>query len=150
MKAISLTQPWATLVITGEKRIETRSWSTQYSGIVAIHAAKAFPRWAKDLVRGDDAFAASLGAFGYRHAERLPTGAILGTAVIRGCRFTEDVRAQLAGKELKFGDYADDRFAWFLTDAVSFDVAIPCKGALGLWTVPPEVLAQFSKQGVTV
>jgi activating signal cointegrator 1 len=40
MKGITLTQPWATLVAIGAKKIETRSWSTSYRGPLAIHAAK--------------------------------------------------------------------------------------------------------------
>lgn len=40
MKAITLTQPWATLVAIGVKKIETRSWATAYRGPLAIHAAK--------------------------------------------------------------------------------------------------------------
>lgn len=40
MKAISLYQPWATLVAIGEKKIETRSWRTDYRGPLAIHASK--------------------------------------------------------------------------------------------------------------
>lgn len=40
MKALTLTQPWATLVAIGAKRIETRSWWTGYRGPLAIHAAK--------------------------------------------------------------------------------------------------------------
>lgn len=40
MKAITLTQPYATLVSLGMKKIETRSWSTNYRGPLAIHAAK--------------------------------------------------------------------------------------------------------------
>ena len=38
MKALSLRQPWATLVAIGAKQIETRSWSTAYRGTIAIHA----------------------------------------------------------------------------------------------------------------
>jgi hypothetical protein len=38
MKALSLWQPWATLVSIGAKRIETRSWPTKYRGPLAIHA----------------------------------------------------------------------------------------------------------------
>lgn len=57
MKALSLTQPWASLVAIGAKRIETRSWSTSYRGLVAIHASKRFPDEAclfaiQDLVTG--------------------------------------------------------------------------------------------------
>lgn len=40
MKILSLTQPWATLVSLGAKKIETRSWSTPYRGKLLIHAAK--------------------------------------------------------------------------------------------------------------
>ena len=49
MKAITLTQPWASLVALGAKRIETRSWNTNYRGPLAIHAAKGLP---KGLKRG--------------------------------------------------------------------------------------------------
>src|SRR6202030_2406661 len=48
MKALTLTQPWATLVAIGAKRIETRSWPTLYRGPLAIYAAKRFPKWAQD------------------------------------------------------------------------------------------------------
>lgn len=39
MKALTLHQPWATLVAYGIKTIETRSWSTRHRGPLAIHAA---------------------------------------------------------------------------------------------------------------
>lgn len=48
MKAISLWQPWATLIATGAKQIETRSWATSYRGPIAIHAAKRKVR--KELI----------------------------------------------------------------------------------------------------
>lgn len=41
MKALTLHQPWATLVAEGSKTIETRSWSTKYRGPLAIHAGKS-------------------------------------------------------------------------------------------------------------
>jgi hypothetical protein len=40
MKVISIIQPWATLIAIGEKKFETRSWSTKYRGELAIHASK--------------------------------------------------------------------------------------------------------------
>jgi hypothetical protein len=40
MKALTIRQPWASLVATGVKTIETRSWSTKYRGPLAIHAGK--------------------------------------------------------------------------------------------------------------
>jgi len=41
IKAISLWQPWASLVIGGHKQFETRSWRTRYRGLLAIHAARS-------------------------------------------------------------------------------------------------------------
>ena len=40
MKALTITQPWATLIAIGAKRFETRGWSTPYRGPLAIHAGK--------------------------------------------------------------------------------------------------------------
>ncbi len=50
MKALTLWQPWASLVALGVKTIETRSWSTTYRGPLAIHAAAKKPArvWARD------------------------------------------------------------------------------------------------------
>ncbi len=39
MKALTLHQPWASLIAWGDKEIETRSWSTNYRGPIAIHSA---------------------------------------------------------------------------------------------------------------
>jgi activating signal cointegrator 1 len=39
MKAISIWQPWASLIAIGAKKYETRSWETSYRGPIAIHAA---------------------------------------------------------------------------------------------------------------
>ena len=38
MKAITISQPWARLIASGEKFVENRSWSTNYRGPIAIHA----------------------------------------------------------------------------------------------------------------
>ncbi len=40
MKAITIHQPWASLIVVGAKRFETRSWETKYRGPIAIHASK--------------------------------------------------------------------------------------------------------------
>lgn len=43
MKALTLWQPWASLVEARIKTIETRSWATSYRGPLAIHAAARRP-----------------------------------------------------------------------------------------------------------
>jgi hypothetical protein len=40
MKALSIRQPWAWLIITGHKDVENRSWTTTYRGPLLIHAAR--------------------------------------------------------------------------------------------------------------
>lgn len=47
MKVLTLHQPWASLIALGIKTIETRSWSTQYWGPLAIHAGAATPTQAR-------------------------------------------------------------------------------------------------------
>jgi hypothetical protein len=44
MKALSLTQPWASLVVAGAKKLETRSWPTYYRGPLLIHAFEGISR----------------------------------------------------------------------------------------------------------
>lgn len=43
MKAISIRQPWAWLIVNGFKDIENRSWDTKYRGMVLIHASSRKP-----------------------------------------------------------------------------------------------------------
>ena len=45
MKALSLKQPWATVIVQGIKPIENRKWSTSYRGPLLIHASK---NWDKE------------------------------------------------------------------------------------------------------
>ena len=54
MKALTLTQPWASLMELGQKEVETRSWYTGYRGELVIHAAKGFPKWAKETADEKD------------------------------------------------------------------------------------------------
>ena len=45
MKALSLKQPWATIIVKGIKPIENRLWRSSYRGSLLIHASKT---WDKD------------------------------------------------------------------------------------------------------
>src|SRR3989344_6676818 len=40
MKALSLKQPWAELILQGRKKIEIRAWNTKFRGEFLIHASK--------------------------------------------------------------------------------------------------------------
>jgi ASCH domain-containing protein len=42
MRALTIRQPYAELIMRGEKRAEYRSWCTGYRGLLAIHAGLQF------------------------------------------------------------------------------------------------------------
>jgi hypothetical protein len=133
-----LTQPWASLVASGHKRVETRSWRTNYRGPIAIHAAKGFPKDARYRASEERAFG--------RIGGQIPLSAIVAVANLDGCRFTQDVAHQLSGLERHLGDYTAGRFAWMMSDIRPLREPVFCRGALGLWTIPPEIAEQVDAQ----
>ncbi len=44
MKAITIKQPWATLIAKGYKEYEFRTWKTKYRGEILIHAGKGIDK----------------------------------------------------------------------------------------------------------
>jgi len=133
MLALSLTQPWASLVAEGHKRYETRSWRTSYCGPLAIHASKGFPKWAKEWMATDyDVDKVWKG----RSPSDLPRGAVIGTVTLEGCYRPEDISFVLEEDrrhETAFGDWSKGRWIWHFTVPVLFEKTIPATGALGLW-----------------
>lgn len=52
MKALSIQQPWAWLIVNGYKDIENRSWYTSFRGMALVHAGKKFDREGAEYIRG--------------------------------------------------------------------------------------------------
>lgn len=146
MKALSLTEPWATLVVTGEKQFETRSWKTSHRGLIAIHASKGFPKYAKEMAETPNVLNA-LARHGLgRNIANFALGAIIGTVEIVEMIPTEEMLyPKLNLKELYFGDYSPRRWAWKLQNPVMFSTPIYCKGALSLWKVPEDISILLEK-----
>lgn len=136
-RALSLTQPFASLVVAGAKRVETRSWPTRHRGALAIHASKAFPRWAMELC-AEPPFVAELLCAGFGSAAELPRGMIVGSVYVADCVPSTGMECdRLSDIERAFGDYTPGRFGWLLDDPVTYDPPVPCKGALGIWKFNP-------------
>ncbi len=136
MKALSLTQPWAQLVVWGQKQFETRSWRTAHRGPIAIHASKSFPKWAREFC-DDEHFFEVLGS---NWAESAPLGAIVGIVSVISCLPTEVVIEQtISMDEQAFGDWSPGRYAWGLNGPLWLIDPIPVRGMLGLWTLPQDV-----------
>ena len=96
MKAITLWQPWASLLACGAKQYETRSWATNYRGPIAIHAAsKSIKSVYKEIFPCSDyefhpsyfakkQFCDAIKPYGLNENE-MPTGCITATAELVNC-----------------------------------------------------------------
>jgi hypothetical protein len=156
MKAITLHQPCASLVAMGEKKIETRSWSTKYRGPLAIHAGKKFTQDQLNLcckepfreaISKMDLKPWSYGLFGYVIAVcrlvdciQIPsTASILKYWASVFSLFPpmtsqfKHVSIPPSSPELDFGDYTPGRYAWILDEVEILPEPISAKGMLGLW-----------------
>lgn len=119
MKALTLHQPWASLIVDGRKKIETRSHPWYYIGPVAIHAGLKVDRDACARFRYDP--------------DRIPTGAVLGTATKTGLVHFENGILRPNFVEDPYGDFTPGRYGYPLAKVVRFRTPIPAKGHQGFW-----------------
>lgn len=151
MKALSILQPWASLVVIGLKHIETRPRNTKYRGPLLIHSSK---RLTTENIRLGQAFNMNHGA-GLGFIDDLPLGQIIGKVDLIGTFPTDLVwsgsggigfkcnlrvkdgdvlkMVQITKAEEAFGDYSPGRYGWLLSNPVLFKAGIPINGQLGLW-----------------
>ena len=134
IKALSLWQPWATLVARGAKARETRHWQTSYRGPLAIHAAKTL-----DMAGAPERLCQAL--LGPRWWEACLRGAVVAIGELRGCVRTETLEGRLNHAEYAAGNYAPGRFAWTLANVRPLVEPIPTIGRQGLfdWAPPDDV-----------
>lgn len=150
MKALTLTQPWASLVAIEAKRIETRSWAPPRSLIgqrIAIHAAKCWTQADRYLTTTEPFREALRRGYAQGLIERpdvrdLPRGCVVAIATLE-CFYPTSWPAAtmlLADAEYPheraFGGFGPGRYAWVLQDVRAIE-PIPARGALGLWDWQP-------------
>lgn len=124
MKALSVRQPWAWLIVHGHKPLENRSWATSYRGPLLIHAAKGMTRAEyEDAASLCSKAAVTLPAF-----EDLERGGIVGQVTVTGC--VDDSPSLWF-----FGKYGFE-----LADAKPLPF-MPCKGQLSLFDVDYQEVA---------
>ena len=127
MKAITLHQPWVSLIAIGAKEYETRSWAHPYRGTLAIHAGKTLgvvhDGWIRDWVQ----------PLGIRDVRTLPTGAVLCVCELTAIYETAKLLPHLGEQEKAFGNFSPGRYAWRLKVVDVFDPPIPARGQQGLW-----------------
>ena len=153
VKAITLWQPWASLVAVGVKKLETRSWYTKHRGSIAIHAAAKSPKL--DTLM-DESATLKLINIVYEWCrctpDALPHGAVIAVANLTECykvnrhlpgfgsELDIDLRDHNSGItvssnsiEYLCGDFLIGRYAWEFKNVVRI-APIPAKGKQGLWT----------------
>lgn len=158
MKALSLWQPWASAVAYCSKHVETRSWSTNHRGPIAIHAAKSDIgiRLVMNDPRTRAVWRAVLNCENDAQLDRklaeLPRGALLCTAELHDCVPIERVDASrkyhLNGRswsENDMGDYRQGRYGFLLRNMLGA-YAIPCRGHQLLFDVPDNLLPSWATQ----
>ena len=143
MKALSLIQPYATLIVLGYKQFETRSWKTKHRGQLAIAASAGKPAWARQVCATDPIISA-LPKKHHLTFDTLPRGVVLGTCFVDKVYEVEKLPYGLSATERACGDYSAGRYAWQLSEVREAGAEVPCKGALSLWEVPYEVVQKLN------
>ena len=122
MKALTIKQPWATLIIEKYKEYEFRSWKTSYRGKILIHAGLSLE---KDML---DRFK--------EYNLDYKCGYIIGEAELVDC-IKVDKKINEYLKELNPIVYGRsnhvEKYAWKLENIKKYDKPIKTKGKLGLW-----------------
>ena len=122
MKCLSVSQPFADLIISGKKTIELRKWNTNFRGEFLIHAPLK--------IRKEDSNRLKMN-------KKFVTGAIVGKAELYDVKkynsikeLKEDQRFHFASK-----DHFDSKHGFLLKNAKALRIPIPYKGQLGFFDV---------------
>ena len=139
MKALTVLQPWAQLLILGAKKYEIRSWKTKHRGPLLIHAGRTFSEEARALCAVEP-FRSALARAGIKAASDLPRRVLLGSVTLEDCLPTDQVLYENADeRELAIGDFRPGNWAWRMTNPLQLPAPIPYKGVLGIFDVPDHI-----------
>ncbi len=121
MKAITLKQPWATLIAEGLKEYEFRSWKINYRGEILIHAGKTVDKEAMER---------------FKHLDlEYPKSRIVARVIIKDCIKLNDKENKAIIKEnpLIYGDINRDGYAWKLKLIEKINNKEEVLGKQGIW-----------------
>lgn len=120
MKALSIRQPWAWLIVNGYKDVENRKWFTDFRGEFLVHTGKTIDhegyRWLKSNTE-----------IQMPEIDEFQTGGIVGSAELIDCVTHYDSR-------WFFGPYG-----FVIRNAKSLKF-VPLRGRLRFFAVPPEAI----------
>lgn len=127
MKVISIKEPFASLIMLGIKKIETRSWKTNYRGEIYIHASLSNSKI--DEERKEKLFKLLPSNYKFNN------GYIICKANLIDCIYMDESYIKKIKKDkINFlcGHFEVGRYAWVLDNIEIID-KIPAKGKLGIW-----------------
>ncbi|MGC9309281.1 MAG: ASCH domain-containing protein [Candidatus Nanoarchaeia archaeon] len=116
MKALSIKQPFAELILQGKKQIELRKWNTQFRGEFLIHSPKNPDKQA-------------MKQFNFKE---LPCGFIIGKANLIDVKKYNNEKEQEKDKHLHLASGLWGKYGFILKNVKRLN-PIPYKGKLGFW-----------------
>lgn len=131
MRCISVRQPWAALIIHAGKNIENRSRATHVRGRVLIHAS----------LFNDHNYTEAAMSFARGISNQIPVGLFLQHGGIIG-----SVEIVDCVTESKSPWFDGSGFGWVLANPIRLPF-IPCKGSLGFFNAPDDVMEKIGKVG---
>lgn len=128
MKVLSLTEPFATLILNGYKCVETRSWKTSYRGELYIHASMT--KISKNNLEDKELMSLV-------ENKKMNFGYIICKCNLVDCVYmTKEYVKQMKDKnyqEYICGGYEEGRYAWILENITPLKTPIKAKGQLNIW-----------------
>ena len=148
MKAISIKQPWASLIVHGIKDIENRTWVCPQKHIghrVLVHASlKGANFWDSPAAELVDEFLREISKSGTDWSD-YPNEAIIGSVVFTDCVINHKSVWAEKTHMAKLGEYElpsclyppyKPIYNWVASYPILFDKPIPAKGKLSFWDYP--------------
>ena len=122
MKCLSVSQPFADLIISGKKIIELRKWNTNFRGEFLIHAPIK--------IRIEDCKRLKIN-------KKLVTGAIIGKAELYEVKKYNSVKEIKADQKFHLAskNFRGKTFGFMLKNVKSIRIPISCKGKLGFFEI---------------
>jgi activating signal cointegrator 1 len=137
MRAISIWQPFATLIVKGDKIFETRTWAAPKS-VIGQRIGIASTKTIKPEQRAH--FADETFQTNYQRLllperiEDLPHGYMLGTAILDSVELmTPEFIEEVSNEEQSYGWWQEGHYAWRMVSPEMFPRPIPVRGAQGIW-----------------
>lgn len=140
MKALTISQPYASLIADGAKWCENRTWECFYRGPLLIHAGKGTQYLTKQQL------------------EEYPTGCIIAACRMIECVHVPSLRDRIEKRlpyrsmplerlhQLEQHEHCEGPYGFVLAEVQKLATWVECKGAQGLWVPTPEILEAVKSQ----